>query len=37
MGGYRKGFAEKCGEVHDLRQVAFDASTEGAGRRWPTP
>ena len=30
MGGYREGFAEKCGEVHDLRQVAFDASTEDA-------
>lgn len=28
MGGYREGFAEYCGEVHDLRQVAFDASTE---------
>jgi ribose transport system substrate-binding protein len=30
MGGYREGFAEHCGEVHDLRQVAFDASTEDA-------
>ncbi len=30
MGGYREGFAEYCGEVHDLRQVAFDASTEDA-------
>ena len=30
MGGYREGFAEHCGEVHDLQQVAFDASTEQA-------